>query len=248
MIIAHVSDLHLGAHSPEAVDSLAADVTAARPVLTVVTGDHTMRARTREFRQVRELLDRLPDPLLAVTGNHDVPLLSARRLFDPYGRHQRWIDADLDPVRRIPGLTALGLQSMPRWRWKDGRVTPRQAAMVVRVLGEAPPDDVRLLALHHPPLASPLLGRRRLLGAVRAARVDLVLAGHTHVPDVRTGVRSRPVFVVAGTATSRRVRGTPRSWSLITVERSGGVVVRERQLGSGGWHTARIVTFSAAGF
>ena len=246
MIIAHVSDLHLGAHRQEAVDTIAGDVAAFRPVLTVVTGDTTMRAREREFRQVRELLDRLPGPLLTVTGNHDVPLFSPRRAFAPYARDQRWVDEDLDPVRRVPGLTALGLQSMPPWRWKDGRVSPQQAAKVVRVLGEAPAGDETLLALHHPPLASPLLGRRRLLSAVRAARVDLVLAGHTHVPDVRVNGRPRPVFVVAGTATSRRVRGVGCSWSLITVDR-GGVVVRERVLAGDGWSTARVVTLSAAG-
>ncbi|MEV6300598.1 metallophosphoesterase [Actinoplanes sp. NPDC051861] len=241
-----MSDLHLGAHRQEAVDSLAADVAASAPALTVATGDITMRAREREFRQVRDLLDQLPGPVLTVTGNHDVPLLSLRRAFAPYARYQRWIDEELDPVLRIPGLTALGLQSMPPWRWKDGRVSPQQAAKVVRVLGAAPPGDVRLLALHHPPLSSPLLGRRRLLSAVRAARVDLVLAGHTHVPDVRVNGRARPVFVVAGTATSRRVRGVGCSWSLIAVD-PGGVVVRERVLGNEGWHTARVVTLSAAG-
>jgi 3',5'-cyclic AMP phosphodiesterase CpdA len=244
VVIAHISDLHLGAHHEDAVDGLLVDVAAARPALTVVTGDSTMRARTAEFRQVRELLDRLTGPVLAVTGNHDLPLLSARRVFDPYSRYRSWIDDDLDPVVSIPGLTALGLQSMPRWRWKNGRVTGDQAALVTRVLGGAPPGDVRLLALHHPPLATGtarILGRRRLLGAARAAGVDLVLAGHTHVPEVRIAERSRPVFVVAGTATSRRVRGTSRSWSLITVD-TGAVVVRERYYGPSGWHTGRVVT------
>lgn len=248
VVVAHVSDLHFGAHDPDAVDGLAADVAAARPALTVVTGDSTMRARTAEFRQVRELLDRLPGPVLAITGNHDVPLFSVRRALDPYGRFRSWIDDDLDPSIRVPGLTALGLQSMPPWRWKNGRISRRQAASVTRILGGAPAGDVRLLALHHPPLATGtarILGRRRLLGAVRAARVDLVLAGHTHIPDVRIAGPPRPVFVVAGTATSRRVRGTSRSWSLITVD-SGEVVVRERHFGPTGWHTGRIVTLPRA--
>jgi 3',5'-cyclic AMP phosphodiesterase CpdA len=248
VVVAHVSDLHLGAHHEDAVDSLVVDVAAARPDLTVVTGDSTMRARTAEFEQVRELLDRLPGPVLAVTGNHDLPLFSTQRVLDPYARHQRWIDADLDPVVRVPGLTALGLQSMPRWRWKNGLVTAGQAASVAGVLGGAPEGDVRLLALHHPPLATGtarIIGRRRLLGAVRAARVDLVLAGHTHVPDVRTAQQARPVFVVAGTATSRRVRGTARSWSLISADR-GEIVVRERFCGRSGWHTGRIVSFPAS--
>ncbi|GIF40287.1 metallophosphoesterase family protein [Actinoplanes xinjiangensis] len=239
-VVAHLSDLHIGAHYGYAVDSIVADVTAARPDLVVVTGDLTMRARESEFRQARDLLGRLPGPVLAVTGNHDLPLASWRRVVRPYRRWKCWIDADPQPVRRAGAVTALGLTSMPRWRWKNGRVSARQAGDVVRVLGAAPTGDVRVLALHHPPLATgtaALIGRDRLLDAVRAARVDLVLAGHTHVPDVRT--RAGTVFVVAGTATSRRLRGTGCSWSLISVG-TGQVVVRERMLGPDGWRTGRL--------
>ncbi|MBB2941287.1 3',5'-cyclic AMP phosphodiesterase CpdA [Actinoplanes lutulentus] len=253
VVVAHLSDLHLGAHDHRAVESIVADVARARPALTVVTGDSTMRARDGEFRRARELLDRLPGPLLTVTGNHDLPLVSWRRVLRPYARYRRWMTADLDPDRQVLGLTALGLQSMPRWRWKNGRVSARQAATVVRVLGGAPAGDVRLLALHHPPLATGtarVIGRDRLLDAIRAARVDLVLAGHTHVPDVRVPVPGGPVFVVAGTSVSRRTRqAIGCSWSLISVHR-GEVVVRERYLRDGRWLTGRLVTvpnISAAG-
>ncbi|XVV08348.1 metallophosphoesterase family protein [Actinoplanes sp. CA-131856] len=243
VVVAHVSDLHLGAHDPRAAAGLVADVMAARPDLTVVTGDHTMRARAREFRPARALLDRLPGPLLVVLGNHDVPLLSKRRLLDPYGAYRSWITDQLDPVRRVPGLTALGLQSMPRWRWKNGRLTARQAGLARTVLGAAPEGDARLVALHHPPDEGWLPGWERVR---RAGRPDLVLAGHTHVPRVT------PLYgcllVVAGTATSHRVRGVPHSWSLISVS-PGAFVVSERYLDDGGWYTARVVDvprFSAA--
>jgi 3',5'-cyclic AMP phosphodiesterase CpdA len=245
VVVAHLSDLHLGAHDPDAADSVAADVAAARPDLTVVTGDLTMRARPGEFRQARELLDRLPGPVLAVLGNHDVPLGSWQRVLRPYDRWLNSIDADPEPIRRGEGVTALGLNSMPWWRWKNGRVDDRQAGVVARTLGTVPNGDVRVLALHHPPLATGtarLFGAARLLAAARHARVDLVLAGHTHVPDVR--VVGRQVFVVAGTATSRRTRGTPCSWSLISVDR-GETVVRERHLGPDGWQVGRMVTVRA---
>jgi len=248
-VVAHLSDLHLGAHDTDAVEGLVADVAAAGPVLTVVTGDSTMRARTREFRQARRLLDELPRPVLVVTGNHDLPLFSLDRLTDPYGKYRRWIESELNPLVRVAGITALGLQSMPRWRWKNGRVSRRQAGEVIRRLGAAPPGDLRLLALHHPPFATGtgrLVGRARLLRAVDTAGVDLILAGHTHVPDVR-GVTlasgaggMRPVAVVAGSATSLRLRGAGRSWSMISIA-PGAVVVCERYLGRSGWYTGRAV-------
>src|SRR5688572_18053902 len=51
VVLAHVSDLHLGAHSAAAAGGLVADVVAAGPTVTVVTGDLTMRARPEQFRQ-----------------------------------------------------------------------------------------------------------------------------------------------------------------------------------------------------
>jgi predicted phosphodiesterase len=203
VLIAHLSDLHIGAHIPAVVDTLVADVVGAAPDLTVVTGDSTMRARTRQFVEVRGVLDRLPSPRLEVLGNHDLPLVSVSRLVSPYARYRAYLGSELGPVVQISGLRALGLHSMPRWRWKGG-----------------PPLAARLLALHHPPFPHGLtriVGRGRLVRALVSARVDLVLAGHTHVPSTRVveltgaGHAHRLVEVVAGTATSRRARGTDRS-------------------------------------
>ncbi|MET7397291.1 metallophosphoesterase [Dactylosporangium sp. NPDC005572] len=247
-VIAHVSDLHFGAHAPAAADALVDDVAAVAPGLVVVTGDCTMRARDRQFAQARALLDRLPAPRLVVTGNHDVPLLRPGRLLAPYAGYRAWIDADLDPRLDLPHVRALGLQSMPRWRWKGGRVTRRQSALVAAYLGAAPAGAIRLLALHHPPSAggpARIVGRAQLLRALAAAHVDLVLAGHTHVPashrllDPATG--HGPVEVVAGTATSRRLRGAPRSWNVIRVD-AGHVHVEQRYEAGGAWRSGRTVT------
>ncbi|GIF00676.1 metallophosphoesterase family protein [Paractinoplanes rishiriensis] len=243
LVVAHLSDLHLGAHEPAAVASIAADVAACRPSLTVVTGDCTMRARHREFRQVRRLLARLPRPLLVVPGNHDVPLVSPERLLRPYGRYESWIDVSPRPIANVLGLTAMGLRSMPWWRWKSGFVSARQTQEVVRVLGGAPEGDVRVLALHHPPFATgaaALVGRGRLARALTEARVDVVLAGHTHVPEVQT-VDGRPLVVIAGTATSLRIRNVPRSWSQLRIT-ADSIEVRERYASDDGtWYTGRVV-------
>jgi 3',5'-cyclic AMP phosphodiesterase CpdA len=250
LVIAHVSDLHLGADDPLAVRTLAADVAAATPTLTVVTGDCTMRARPSQFRAAAALLDRLPTPRLVVPGNHDVPLSVPARALRPYTRYRAAICADLDPLVRTPGLTALGLNSMPRWRWKNGAVTGTQAGALVDHLGAATPG-VRLLALHHPPFATGaarLVGRTRLEHALAAARVDLVLAGHTHVPRSRRVPLAgghAVVEVVAGTATSRRVRGTPRSWTLIRID-AGTIEVTPREEHAGTWQPTQPTRYPLA--
>ena len=113
------------------------------------------------------------------------------------------------------------------------------------ILGTAPAGTVRLLALHHPPFATGparIVGRGRLVRALVAARVDVVLAGHTHVPvtrgvEVSDGVAvHRLVDVVAGTATSNRLRGTPRSWTVLRID-ADAIAVEERYGVNGTWRT-----------
>jgi 3',5'-cyclic AMP phosphodiesterase CpdA len=253
LVVAHISDLHIGAEEPAAAASLVNDVHGVDPDLTVITGDCTMRARTGQFRRARALLDELPSPRLVVLGNHDVPLLTPVRLTAPYDRYRTWIDPELDPCVEVAGLRALGLQSMPRWRWKSGRVSRRQATAVIDVLGGAPPAVVRLLALHHPPFTrgpARIVGRGTLLGALAAARVDLVLSGHTHLPLSRCvqvvtagAAPHRLVEVVAGTATSVRTRGVPRSWTVIRVSPSA-VDVEERYEIAGRWSRGRTARYT----
>jgi 3',5'-cyclic AMP phosphodiesterase CpdA len=241
VVIAHLSDLHLGAHVPAAVDTLAEEVAAFQPDLVVVTGDHTMRARPGEFRQVVDVLDTLPAPRLLVPGNHDLPLVSPLRVAAPYARYRRWLGPD-NATARVPGATVLGIDSMPWWRWKSGRVTRQQAAAVRDVLGSASPADVRLVAMHHPPFAGGLerlAGRARFARALRVAEVDVVLAGHTHVPAVNA---YGPVLVVvAGTATSYRVRDVPRSWTMLRIL-PDAIETHERcESAPGAWYTGRVL-------
>jgi hypothetical protein len=170
--------------------------------------------------------------------------LDPRRLAGPYRFYQRWIGPELDLVVRLPGLCAIGLNSMPWWRWKDGRVTERQAALVAAM--ESP--GVRVVAVHHPLVGhGRLFGRRRFGAALAAGRVDLLLAGHQHVPSSRRlevaaddGSTHRVLQVVAGTATSVRTRNVGRSWTVIRVG-AGGIHVEERYEVDGQWRSGTAV-------
>jgi 3',5'-cyclic AMP phosphodiesterase CpdA len=245
----------MGAHVSGAAHALAADVAAAAPTVTIVTGDSTMRARAHQFRAARALIDDLPAPRLVIIGNHDVPLVNlVSRFTAPYERYRAHLTDELDPLLDAPGLRVLGLGSMPPWRWKSGRVSRRQTDRLATVLGGAPPDTLRVLALHHPPGqrgAARLVGRRRLLGSMATARVDLVLSGHTHVPKARRvllpdGGGGHPVIdVVAGTATSTRTRGgVGPSWTLIRVGPES-VTVEHRHYRATAWHPGVPVRFPA---
>jgi 3',5'-cyclic AMP phosphodiesterase CpdA len=223
--IAHVSDIHVGAHDDLALDGLAADLHAADVAATVVTGDLTMRARSHQFARAVEAVSQFPPPTMVVLGNHDLPLVNSfRRLSAPYATFIASVTGDLDPVLDLGSVRIQGLASMPRWRWKSGRVSRRQADLIRSTFANSPSGTARVVALHHPPSMAnldSLAGRAEFERALVDAEVDVVLAGHTHVPAVRVlqmgrALASRQVIeVVAGTATSHRTRGIPRSWSLL---------------------------------
>lgn len=242
--IAHVSDIHVGAHDDVALDGLAQDLHDAAVDATVVTGDLTMRARRHEFDRAKQVIDQFPSPTMVILGNHDIPLTNPiRRMMSPYDRFQSHITADLDPVLDLEGVRILGLQSMPRWRWKSGRISDRQADLIRTTFIDAPKDVVRVIALHHPPSSrdlESLAGRNDFETALVHADADIVLAGHTHVPKVQelfvgSGTRTRRIIeVVAGTATSHRTRGVDRAWSHIAIS-SNAVSVTTHSQGPNGW-------------
>lgn len=243
--IAHVSDIHVGAHDDLALAGLADDLHAAGVDATVVTGDLTMRARSHEFERAREVIDRFPKPTMVVIGNHDVPLTNPlRRLASPYDKYRAQVADELDPFLDLGVARIQGLGSMPRWRWKSGRVSERQAGVIRTVFADSPPGTARIVALHHPPSSSSLealAGGEEFGQALVDAEVDIVLAGHTHVPAVQvlqvgSPPRTRAVVeVVAGTATSHRTRGAERSWSLLEVD-SRTLTVTEHIARGARWH------------
>lgn len=242
--IAHVSDLHVGAESPAALDSLSEDLHGAEVAATVVTGDLTMRARTREFARAKELLDTFPEPTMVVIGNHDVPLTNlVRRMAGPYDKYRAWVTDDLDPLLDLGAARIRGLGSMPRWRWKSGRISDRQADLVRSTFADAPAGTARVVALHHPPSSrdlETLVGAGDFERALVDAQVDVILAGHTHIPAARPlrvvahGRARTVVEVVAGTATSHRTRGVSRSWSLLEIG-AGSISVTTHVETRSGW-------------
>jgi 3',5'-cyclic AMP phosphodiesterase CpdA len=255
-VIVHMSDIHFGAHQEELAESLLTDVAAQEPDLVVVSGDLTQRARPRQFEQARAFLDRLPGPVLTVVGNHDLPLVNLpRRFVSQTRRYEHYITPDLDPIVALPGLVAVGLDTMPAWRWKAGHVSPRQVDIVREAFGHAPPEAWRILVTHHPVLPeelSGLVGRRLLVNTCAGTGVDVLLSGHTHVSSVSTVSFGAPgrhsaLALVSGTTISRRTRGSPNSYGVLqlAVPREDGacLTLDLRQADGMDWSTGSSARF-----
>jgi 3',5'-cyclic AMP phosphodiesterase CpdA len=233
--IIHLSDLHFGAHEPELVEAVEAEVRREKPDLVVVSGDFTQRARTEQFQEACRFLERLREAgndVIGVPGNHDVPLYDViRRFFSPLTRYKRFVDDMLCPYIELPGVAVLGINTARSLTVTEGRINREQMEMIRETFARAEPSAMKVLVTHHPLLALPVgeglseaVGRSELaLDAVADAGVDLLLAGHHHrvssydARDLAT--RAGPALVVqAGTATSHRVRDEVQSFNKIEID------------------------------
>lgn len=221
--IVHLSDLHFGRVSPELTGPLLAAVNGLRPDLVVVSGDFTQRARHWQFAEARDFLARIEAPVLAVPGNHDTPLDNLfLRMFRPWGRYRRYIGPELEPVFQDRDLHVVGVNTVNRFAWQQGRLSRRALARLLAAFG---PDDgrMRIVVCHHPLEHLPGDGKALTRGAGRAlaalgdAGADIVLCGHVHTLYHAPFTAAPGVlFVQAGTGLSDRLRaGQANSFNLL---------------------------------
>ncbi|EHK66666.1 metallophosphoesterase family protein [Achromobacter arsenitoxydans] len=235
--ILHISDTHFGTERKAVVEAVLDLARSLAPDLVVLSGDITQRARRGQFAAARRFIERLSLPVLAVPGNHDIPLFNVfARALNPYGNYKRALGPILEPVFENDGVLAIGVNTTRPRRRKDGEISDSQIARVAQRLRQARPGQLRIVVAHHPvrakvesDLSNLLIGRERALAAWAEAGVDLVLGGHIHLPYVLPlASASGPAgwIVQAGTACSHRVRGSvPNSLGVITRQEQDGAVV-----------------------
>ncbi|NYD68007.1 metallophosphoesterase [Agromyces atrinae] len=197
-VIAHLSDPHfLGGSRPlhGAVDQYAnldrtlatLEATGVRPAAIVFTGDLTDLGEPDAYVRLRETVEpvasRLGAEVVWVMGNHDERAPFAELLLDADGD----LDAPQDRVHEFDGLRIIALDStVPGYH--HGEFSDAQLAWLADELQTQAPHGT-LLAMHHPPIPTPLLEamailelqeQERLADVIRGTDVRGILGGHLH--------------------------------------------------------------------
>ena len=164
----------------------------------MATGDLTHRGRADQHERVATLLRSLPVPVLAVPGNHDIPLWPPGRFTQPWREFERQWETT-EPVHSANGLHVVGVNSVRPWRHQSGGLRPGAVERATQMLGSAPVGAVRVVCLHHQLANAPwrtrkraLARRGRVLEQLAAAGAELILSGHVH----QAGVAERREFEV----------------------------------------------------
>ena len=220
-VLLQISDPHFGTEHSAVVEALVAFVAQQRPDVVVLSGDITQRATRAQFGAARAFCERLAVPVLAIPGNHDVPLFDVlARFARPYGRYRQAFGDDLEPVHATADLLVQCLNTTRWWRHTNGEICAAQVERVAARCARAAPGQLCVIVVHQPvsvPLAGDVhnLVRGHAVAVQRWANAgaDLVMGGHIHLPYVTLlpGLSRRLWAVQAGTAVSQRVRGGQRN-------------------------------------
>ena len=213
-VLAHVSDTHLlagDARQYGAIDTVARLASALErlarvdppPQALVFTGDLADLAEPAAYQQLRAMVEPLAERIGAQVvwcmGNHDERAAYSRELFGVES------DEPQDRVHDVAGLRVVSLDtSVPGWH--HGELGDAQLGWLREVLA-TPAEHGTVLALHHPPIPSPmcpvaevieLQETDRLADVLRGSDVRAILGGHYHFTSHAT-FAGIPVSVAAAT-------------------------------------------------
>ncbi|NIJ39246.1 3',5'-cyclic AMP phosphodiesterase CpdA [Sphingopyxis panaciterrae] len=236
----HISDLHFGLEDRAALDWFKGLVRREQPDAVLITGDLTMRARTREFAAACDWIGALDMPVTVEVGNHDLPYFNPiARFFYPYRRIrgiERLVERELD----LPGVAVVPLKTTARaqWRldWSKGWVTKKALARTVAAIDALPAGTTVLVTAHHPLVEAGTRGRALTRGGARALqalaerRVAGVLTGHVHDAfDLVQSTPAGPIRMIGAGTLSQRIRSTPPSFNELRLV-DGALSVRVRNV------------------
>jgi 3',5'-cyclic-AMP phosphodiesterase len=220
MLIAQLSDIHVGGarYHEELLRTAIAEINAARPDLVVVAGDLTDEGYPDQYPQARDELSALEaEVVVRVPGNHDARNVGYLLFEDTFGARDSRFRADCGGL----DLALVAVDST-KPDLDEGEIGREHYGWIEE--GFAGDADLRVFVCHHHLMPIPGTGRERnqvrdagdVLSLLRRCEVDLVLAGHRHVPYVWPVAGM--LLAHSGTVSTGRTRGFPHpAYNLVTV-------------------------------
>lgn len=220
-VIAQISDIHCGSiyFDQELLTAAVNEIQELGPDLVVVAGDLTEEGYAGQFQIAREALRPLQEELTTVVipGNHDARNVGYLHFADSFGKGETGgkLDRSLHLSRSgAPGMISVVAIDSSKPDLNEGEVGRERYEWIAEKFSYT--ADYRIFVLHHHLVPVPGTGRERnivwdagdVLALLDSAQVNLVLAGHKHVPHV--WVVGDMLIVNSGTASSYRLRGYTR--------------------------------------
>lgn len=203
MLIAQITDLHLGFHpgDPDEPNRRRLDralkavaETVPRPDLLLLTGDLAEEGDDLvSYRALREAIAGLPFPVHFALGNHDsrAPFLE---IFPEQPTAEGFVQYAIEDER----LRILVLDTLEEGR-HGGNLCEIRIRWLAERLAEAP-DRPTLIVLHHPPVPTGLSWMSENPDAPWTHRLRETVAGHANVVALVAGHLHRPIVTAwAGT-------------------------------------------------
>ena len=214
-VIAHVSDTHLLAGGRPLYNAVATEAHLAqalgqlenllvKPSAIVFTGDLADLGEPDAYQRLKAIVEpvaeRLGAQVIWVMGNHDERPEYSSLLFG--------VEPSTEPQDRVYDIDGLRIISFDTTvpGYHHGAMTDAQLAWLADELSTPAPHGT-LLAVHHPPVPTPLLwamemlelqGQDRLAEVLRGTDVRGILGGHLHYSTHST-FAGIPVSVAAAT-------------------------------------------------
>ena len=230
-VVAHISDTHLLGEGRQLYGVVEGEANlrqaltqlqriSGKPDAIVVTGDLADLGEPDAYTRLRAIVEpvaaEIGAQLIWVMGNHDERGPYSQGLFD--GEHT---DDPQDRVYDVNGLRVISLDSTVQG-YHHGAISDEQLAWLASELATPAPHGT-ILALHHPPVPTPLLwamemlelhGQDRLAAVLQGSDVRAILAGHLHYSSFSTfagipvSVASATCYTLALAAEERLLSGT----------------------------------------
>lgn len=227
MKIVHISDLHFGAHVEEISNHFIKEMERLNPDVILISGDLSQRAKSNQFMDIVVFIKSLSIPILAVPGNHDIPLWNSfARILYPFKNYNHFISPIIQTEFENNRLNIKGINSVNPYRIKDGRLKDEAFHSMSSFFNKSF-DGLNLVFFHHnfdylEGFHKPLENYEQFLSYLKDSPIHVVCTGHLHYAHANTVIKNdnKPCLILhAGSLMCRRTKDLVNSYYLLEVKK-----------------------------